>query len=397
MHLYESIKSAISCLLTNKGRLTLGIVSISIGVATLMGAVVISESRKVFLKREFEKIGSNLMTIWSEPKPGLFTLKDVEMIKRYEGVYRIAPYIGGINFPITYFNKSMEAFIYGTTPENKDMNNFTLKYGRFFTHQEVISRCNVGVIRNRLASNLFGKRNPVGETIFIIKGEKRFPMRVVGILNEVGIYQGGLGENEGIILPLTFMDENLISERRRGKLRHIKIQARDKTALKRLCKQTKSAFEIERNYSCSIYTYDEFIDAEYKILKRNTLIGISLSIIFFIVGGIGIMNIMLKSVLERTREIGIRKAVGAKNRDVLIQFLIEAFIIGMLGCFVGILIGIGGSYFISNWLIKTTTVIISLQTIVISCGVALILTLLFGLYPALRASSLSPIDALRYE
>ena len=109
------------------------------------------------------------------------------------------------------------------------------------------------------------------------------------------------------------------------------------------------------------------------------------------------MNIMLKSVIERTREIGIRKAVGAKNRDILTQFLAEAFIIGILGCLVGILIGIGVAYITSGWLIKTNVVIISLQTIFISCGAALILSLLFGLYPAYRASSLTPIDALRYE
>ncbi|MEW6607292.1 MAG: ABC transporter permease [bacterium] len=401
MWFLESIKSAISCLLANKGRLTLGVISISIGVATLMGAMVISESRKVFLKREIEKLGTNLMNVFTETRHRQFlTDKDVEMIKHCQGVLNVAGCAGGGGHQVQYFNKILDnVWVIGWEPQLREMINLSLKHGRFFTHQEEESQCNVGVIGNDLAYNLFGNKNPVGETIFIVVRGRKVPIRIIGVLKEIGIFQWYMAvvENNGIILPLTYIRGKILAKSWQGILRHIMVQTISTSAIKTAVKQIKKTFALQRNYSCDVITQQEVINYEYKLLKRTTMIGLCIATIFLIVGGIGIMSIMLKSVLERTREIGIRKAVGAKNRDILIQFLIEAFIIGILGCLVGILIGISGSYLISNWLIKTTTVIISLQTIFISSGVAIGLTLLFGLYPALRASSLNPIDALRYE
>ena len=406
MRFLESIKSSISSLLANRGRLILGIVSISIGVATLMSAMVLSESCKAFLRKEIEKIGVKLIRIAPKPSPNFFTDRDVEMIKRCSGVLKVATWSGAnFGFQVQYFNKTLKGIlIIDWMPQIKEMANLSLKYGRFFTQQEVESRCNVGVIGKDLAYNLFGETNPVGENIFMIDNNgHRFSVRVVGVLDEVGILQSNMAmvSNEGIILPFLYIREKIragtLPRKFHDRVGTIMVQTKNGVEAKEVMRQIEREFALHRNYSCRFFTPEDLITYEYKLLRRTTLIGICIAIIFLIVGGIGIMNIMLKSVIERTREIGIRKAVGAKNRDILTQFLAEAFIIGILGCLVGILIGIGVAYITSGWLIKTNVVIISLQTIFISCGAALILSLLFGLYPAYRASSLTPIDALRYE
>jgi len=400
MYLGESVKSAISCLLSNKGRLALGVISVSVGISTLMGVMILSESQRICLKREIEKMGTNLMLVGPYNRPYEFTDRDVDRIKRCQGVLKIASTVSRNWYQVQYFSKILEGvLIVGWTPEVKGMINLSLKQGRFFTQQEVESRCNVGVIGKDAAYNLFKNKNPVGETIFILVKGRKVPVRIIGVLKEIGVLQKIMAgvENNGLILPLTYMREKIFPERLQGKLAECMVQIADTSIVKRVVQQIKKEFLLNKNFPCSIILQEEFIKYEYDILKRTTLIGLCIAIIFLIVGGIGIMTIMLKSVLERTREIGIRKAVGAKNRDILIQFLVEASIIGIIGCLVGILMGSVGTYLISGWLIKTGEMVISLQTIVISCSVAFSLTLLFGIYPALKAAFLNPIDALRYE
>ncbi len=405
MYLCESIKNAISSFARNKERLIAGIISISISVGTMTGTMVISEGNKAFLKKEIEKVGLDLISVSSTHKPFLLTHKDVEMIKGIPNVSEVIGYICN-HLQIQYFNKSTDGLVVGHMLGIKEMARLSLKKGRFFNYQEVESRANVCVIGKNLAVKLFEKKNPVGERVFIQDVRKRHSFKIVGVLNEVGIFSMiAAVSNDVLIIPLTFFEKYMLAARLQGKVGWIVVQVIDNSKMKRVVEGIKREFTLKRKgYSCNMITQESLIADEYEIMKKINMIGLLLSIIFLTVAGIGIMMIMLKSVTERTKEIGIRKAIGAKKKEILVQFLIETLIIGILGCFVGIIMGMTGACFIAKNLIVSESLIqqsvsgiLSLGTIFITCGVGLTIAILSGVYPAYRAASVNPIDAIRYE
>jgi len=393
----DNIKDGIDSLRINKIRLILPVLSIMFGVAALVLISSVVEGEKRFISKEIEKLGAKLVSVSMRNMEGSlgFTPKDIEVIKnRCPGVKQVIP-LSISSVPIYAFNKSIEnAQIGGTISELKEVTSIPLTMGRFFTPEEVNNFSNVCVIGKEIYHKLFSKNSPIGKNLYLTgSANQRINLRIVGVIDKMNQQISGMIGEEGIFVPITIFQQRIVGP---GNIYSLLVETYNSEQVTKVVQNIKTIFEFKK-IPALVYAQKELLYAMTTINKKKTVFGYCLGILLLIVGGIGIMNIMLKSVLERTREIGIRKAVGAKNKDILIQFITEAGIIGILGCVGGVFIGIVGAYFVAGTLIKTSRPVISLLTIFISCGVAIILTILFGFSPASRASSLNPIDALRYE
>jgi len=282
----------------------------------------------------------------------------------------------------------------GTTPEFLDVRNFTIESGRFFNNQDVDTRKRVAVLGKTTVDNLFGDVYPLGQTIRINKA----PFIVIGVLEGKGQSAGDQDQDDFVAIPLTTAQERMMGI---TYIQTMSVQAAspevmnqvqdDITALLRsrhkLSSDMADNFTV-RNLASVMATVEE-------TTRTITLLLGNIAAIFLLVGGIGIMNIMLVSVTERTREIGIRKALGATYQNVLLQFLIEAIVIGVTGGLMGIGLGIGAAYTISA--VADWNTVISLSSILVAFGFSVAIGLFFGIYPAQKAALLDPIDALRYE
>ncbi|MEW6608375.1 MAG: ABC transporter permease [bacterium] len=399
MIILENIKDGINTLGINKTRVILPVLSILFGVASLVLISSVIEGEKRFILKEIEKMGSKLVSVSmrvSETEMSVgFTQKDTDaIIKRCAEVKQILP-ITSSSYPIYASNKSIDAAqVVGIAAELKEVTEIPLIMGRFFNQEEVNNLSNVCVIGEGIYHKLFKKIPPINQSIYLIgSANQKINLRIIGVFDKTNQQIQRMIDNEGIIVPITVFQKEIAGK---SNIFSLLVETYNSAQVSKAVQDIKAIFEL-RKISVIVYAPKELLSAQFSINKKATIFGFCLGILLLIVGGVGIMNIMLKSIIERTKEIGIRKAVGAKNRHILTQFLTEAFIIGILGCGIGVFIGIIGTHFIAGSLIKTSTPVISLLTIFVSCGVALILTLLFALYPASRASSLNPIDALRYE
>lgn len=397
MIILDNIKDGISSLRANKIRLILPLLSIIFGVASLVLITSVVEGEKRFISKEIEKLGARLISVSMrdmEMSQG-FTSKDIEgLMKSSPEIKQIIPLSISAS-PIYASNKSVEsAQIGGTVSELKEVTTIPLIMGRFFTPQEVNNLSNVCVIGKGIYHKLFRNQHPIGQSLYVVKGaNQRINLRIIGVLDKTNQQIHGMIGGEGIFVPITISQKKIAAG---GNIYSLLVETYSSKKVTKVVQDIKTIFELKK-IPVFVYAPKELLSAQATINRKATIFGYCLGILLLIVGGVGIMSIMLKSVIERTREIGVRKAVGAKNRDILIQFLAEAFIIGILGCLLGIFIGILGAHFVAGSLIKTGALAISPLIISVSSGAALVMTILFGLYPAFRASSLSPINALRYE
>jgi len=402
---WESITIALEGLKANKLRSVLTMLGIIIGVGAVIAMVSIGMGVRDKVQTSIASLGSNLLII----SPGAtsasgvrlaagsnnsLTNNDAQAIaKEVAGVSFVAPSVSR-QYQLVYGNKNWVTNVQGVTPEYLEVRNFAIEAGTFFTIKDMDTRNRVAILGKTTVDNMFGEVNPLGQTIRINKA----PFQIVGVLEAKGQSAGGMDQDDIVLIPLTTAQERMIGI---TYLHSISVQADNADVINqvqeditellrsrhRLTMNTPDNFTV-RNLAAVMATAEE-------TTQTITLLLGNIAAISLLVGGIGIMNIMLVSVTERTREIGIRKALGATYYNILLQFLIEAIVIGVTGGLIGILLGIGTSLAISA--VAGWNTVISVASILLAFGFSVLIGLFFGIYPARKAALLDPIEALRYE
>ncbi|MCX6705204.1 MAG: ABC transporter permease [Candidatus Woesebacteria bacterium] len=395
----EITKLAVRSLFRNKSRSILTMLGIIIGVSAVILLVSIGQGLQSYITQQFESLGSNLVMVLPgkvgtgggiSGAPNLagskLTLSDVDKLSRLGGAIETAG--GGIEMPstVSYLGKSKYTTTAGLTAEYQKMRNLTTSDGRMMTDSDVRAGRNVVDIGPGIVDVLFNGANPIGKQITI--GGQKF--QVVGVLSKIGSGGFGVDVNSFVVLPVTTA-QKLFGMK---SVQAIGVKAVDKDSIPAAITQVKK--ELGKRLKADDFSV---LDSSSLVATINQILGVvtfalgGIAAISLIVGGVGIMNIMLVSVTERTREIGLRKAVGAKPRDILVQFLIESVTLSVAGGGLGVAIGFLGSLIINQFITTTVT----FWSVALAFGVSAAIGIIFGVAPAARASKLNPIEALKYE
>jgi putative ABC transport system permease protein len=402
------IKIALDSILIHKLRSFLTVLGIIIGVSSVIIMVAIGNGAKLEIEKQISSIGSNLIIVlpgatssggvrFGTGTQMTLTIQDAEALKKE------SPYIEDTTFSIhevlqvVYKNMNWSSLVRGTNTSFFRIQEWELERGRFFNEEDIKSGNRVAVIGYTVVKNLFGLEDPIDKTIRI----KKIPFKVIGILKEKGTSPRGDDQDDVILVPYTTAQRNLFGNILPDRVRVIYIKARSLNDLFQAENDVKSILrqrhKIQRNQEddFSVRNITQSLQARQESSRVMTFLLGAIASISLIVGGIGIMNIMLVSVTERTKEIGIRMAVGATTYHIQIQFLIEAILLSIIGSILGILLGIAGA-FVSDFVFHFKA-ILSLDSIIISLFLTMMIGVVFGFYPAYKASLLDPIEALRYE
>jgi putative ABC transport system permease protein len=412
----ESVRIALRALAANKLRTCLTMLGMVIGVGAVIALVAIGEGASASVEGRFAALGANVVTVLpgrssSGAARGAagsgtsLTYEDAQALGR-QGA---APAVAAVaperwNFgQIIAGAQNTNARITGTTPAYQEVFDFRPTTGEFFTEEQLQQRANVAVLGAKVAETLFPNADPVGQSIRVNAGGASVYLRVIGVMQKKG--GGGLGDRDDqILVPITTSMTRLRGQRTASgaqSITNINVKARNTKSVDDAVRQV-SALLLERGHtpdSFQILNVQDQIEAEKQASQTLTILLAAIAGISLVVGGIGIMNIMIVSVTERTREIGIRKAVGARRRDILWQFLMEALVVSVAGGLAGIAAGIGASFLAEGQTLngqQIQTVIVP-GSILLAFGVSAGIGLFFGIYPASRAARLHPIEVLRYE
>lgn len=415
MKFFESLAIAIRSILANKLRSSLTMLGIIIGVGAVITLMSVGRGAQASITSTFEKMGTNVLYVMSTSSKGggmvaiqygtmtpNLTLDDAKALERIDSVVAVAS-VNENYVEVTAGGESKAAIIHGVSPEYLQVYNRTIAEGQFFSDRDIASRNTVVVLGSEVASYLFGSDDPVGQTVKI-KG-KRF--NVIGVFEPKGGSIMGISIDDVVVTPITTFQTKLFT----------KQTARGEDAVQEIALQVASAGAIDnvRGEVETILRHRHRIaagdDDDFAVVSMEQMLGMlqqvtgiftivlgAIASISLLVGGIGIMNIMLVSVTERTREIGIRKAVGAKRRDILFQFLLEAAMLSLVGGGIGIAGGWMLSFLISHVKISGITIhsTVSPDIVILAASVSIFIGVVSGIYPAMRAARLNPIDALHY-
>ncbi len=403
------LRVAVSSLTAHTMRTVLTMLGIVIGVAAVIALVGVGTGAQAQVVSQFQSLGSNLVTVTAMPSFGFsqsglqqssrtLTMKDVSAIKSLATSVSLVAPLYSTNATVTYGGSTTSTTINGVTEEYATVRNTTVTRGRFLTQEDNDNMAMVVVLGTSVVEDLFGSSdvNAIGETVRI----NRQNYEVIGVLKSKG-QSGPQNQDDVIIMPLRTAQLKL-GGAGTNTVRSINLQVR--TAGEMDLAQAQVTAILRSLHGLATGADNDFlVQNQADILSSvaetsgtfTTLLG-SIAAISLLVGGIGIMNIMLVSVTERTREIGLRKAVGAKRSDILTQFLTEAIVISVLGGVIGVVLGVVGAQVITP-LLGSSQAIVTTQSVVLALAVSLAIGVFFGLYPTNRAASLNPIDALRYE
>ncbi len=404
------MRVSITSLVAHKMRSFLTMLGVVIGVGAVIALVAVGQGAQAQVVSQFQSLGSNLLTVSSQMNFGFsrqglqqsqrkLNDKDVEAIRALAtGVKLVAPEYGANSTTVSYAGKTASPSITGVTSDYVMVRNVKVKSGRFIAPEDDANLAMVAVLGPTAVEDLFGSSsiNPVGETIRI----NRQNYTVVGVLQAKG--QSGPNNQDNVIyLPLRTAQIKL-GGAGTNTVRSINLQVRSAEEMDLAQAQVTAILRSLHGLAAGANN-DFMVQNQADILSTveqttgtfTTLLG-SIAAISLLVGGIGIMNIMLVSVTERTREIGLRKAVGAKRGDILVQFLAEAIVLSVAGGVIGVAAGVGTARFIGP-LIGYSRTLVTASSVILALGVSLGIGIFFGFYPANRASRLNPIDALRYE
>lgn len=323
------------------------------------------------------------------------TLGDAEALRQLPGMAAVAPFVSGSGQLVAGSN-NWSSPTYGVTPAFFQVRNWDVSQGSLFGYPEVRTGARVALLGKVSAQNLFGEQDPVGKYVRI----KNRPFLIVGVLAEKGQTLDGRDQDDVVVIPLTTAQRQLFGNQFPGTVRQMLVQAQDATSMAGLetdmnallRQRHKLGENVESDFTVRNLT--ALFEASAAATQTMSLLLGAIASVSLLVGGIGIMNIMLVSVSERTREIGIRMAIGASRRDILRQFLLEALVICLLGGLIGVGLGVGGAWLVS---LTDTMVEVSSRSILLAFTFSAAVGLFFGWYPARRAANLRPIEALRHD
>ena len=404
----STIKISLRALRVNKMRSALTILGIIIGVGAVITMLAVGTGARQRIGEQIASMGSNLLMVL----PGATTsggarmgagsqmtlsTSDAEAIlKECPAVLHVAPVLGGVA-QVIYGNQNWSTGVTGTTPAMLEVRDWPLSEGRPFAEEDVRSASKVCLLGQTVVDNLFGSIDPIGQIVRI----KNVPFTVIGVLDRKGQSPNGQDQDDTIYIPVTTAQKKIFGTTFPGMVRIIMVKAKGAEDLSQAEKQItellrqRHRIAQKQDDDFTVRNLTQMMQAAEESAKIMALLLGAVASVSLLVGGIGIMNIMLVSVTERTREIGIRMAVGAKTWDIRLQFLIEALILSLIGGGIGIVIGVSGSQVLST--IAGWPTIISLFSIFLAFGFSGVVGIFFGFYPAMKASLLDPIEALRYE
>ena len=401
MGLLETFRTAFESLVSNKLRAALTMLGVIIGVTSVVTLLALGAGVQSYINSQLTGLGTNLLTISSLANvPGArLTNKDVEAIRmNVPTVKRVVPLVSG-NLPVVAGTRTENYAINGTAPDNFPMRNINIEQGVSFSAEDNEGRIRNVVLGYQVALDFFPDQPAVGQTLLI----NNVPFRVVGVTEKKGS-SGGTSSDDTVYVPLTVAQEKLFVNRAGGLQSVSSITA--EAASSDVSSQTAQAIAevLRRQHNLLFGQEDDFrvFDLASALTALNTIIAAlqtflaAIGAISLLVGGIGIMNIMLVSVTERTREIGVRKAIGASPGSIRLQFLVEALVVTVIAGALGVLLAMGLAVVIGR--VQTTIIPeVQLSAVAIAFGVSVLIGVVFGFYPAFRASLLQPVEALRYE
>jgi putative ABC transport system permease protein len=415
------MRVALRALVANKLRTILTMLGIVIGVGAVITMMSVGQGAQTQVTQSIRSMGTNLLFV----RPGstnqggvrsaagsaqTLTLEDAEALANPANAPSIALVAPEANSFVQVIagGSNVNTRVTGTTPEYQEVRNIRPVAGEFITHQHVDRVALVVVLGANVAEQLFGAADPIGQSIRVAAGTgsqaRALTFRVIGVMER----KGGTGfgnQDDQIYVPITTLQRRLVSQRSaigQRTVQTINVQVADEKLMAQAVEEIGEVLRRRHRVAQDDFT---ILSQEDMLATANQVTGVmtillgSIAGISLIVGGIGIMNIMLVSVTERTREIGIRKAVGARRRDIMLQFLIEALTVSLAGGALGLLLGVAGAHAIGSLNVngQQVSTVVPLEAIILAVAVSAVIGIAFGLYPATRAARLNPIEALRYE
>ena len=408
MNMPSTVKISLRALRVNKMRSALTMLGIIIGVAAVITMLAVGRGASNKISEQIASVGSNLIIVLpgSTTASGIrlgsgatqnLTRSDAEAIKQEcSAVATTAPILNG-SAQIIYGNANWPSIVFGTDENMLEVREWTLASGRNFYDQEIRSAAKICLLGQTVVDNLFGNDDPLHKTVRI----KKVPFVVIGVLAPKGQSMLGQDQDDIVYVPVSSAQRNLFGRWFPGTVRSIMVKARSTEELDRAEQQIKELLRQrhrigpDQEDDFTVRNLTQMMQMAEQASRVMALLLAAIAGVSLLVGGIGIMNIMLVSVTERTREIGIRMAVGAKTWDIRLQFIIEAVILSLIGGLIGVLLGVLFAQllsFFAGW-----TILISTYSILLSFGFSGLVGIFFGFYPAYKASLMNPIDALRHE
>jgi len=408
MNFPMTLRIALKALGRNKMRSGLTMLGIIIGVGAVIAMIAIGSGAKARIQEQIASMGSNLLIVLSGSATSggirfgsgsvpTLTVEDSKAIaSELSAVKYAAPVLQGVT-QIVFGNQNWATITFASTPEVLLIRDWPVIKGRSMIQSDVEGAAKVCLLGQTVVDNLFGDIDPVGQVVRL----KQFPFTVVGVLSIKGQTTWGQDQDDVVYVPLTTGQRLLFGQQFPGMVRSISVQATGPDTMNLAEDQItgllrqRHRIRANQDNDFSVRNLTEAMSAAEESAKVMSILLGAIASISLLVGGIGIMNIMLVSVTERTREIGIRMAVGARGRDILWQFLVEALVLSLIGGIIGIILGVGASKIISQMFRWPT--LISVQALLLSFSFAGGVGIFFGFYPARKAAQLDPIEALRFE
>jgi len=391
----------------NRLRTLLTMLGMVFGVGAVIMMLAIGQGAQLMVNESIASMGSNLFIVLSGSTSagGLrqgsgtvptLTLADAQAIGELPEIAAVAPSLPN-NAQLIYASNNWSTQVSGTTPAYLDVREWPVISGEAFSDSDVRSATRVLLMGQTVARNLFGDENPVGKMVRV----KNSPFLVLGILSSKGQSLDGRDQDDTVFVPITTAQRQLFGNQFPGMVRFVMVKAKSAEVMDKAERGMNELLKVRHRIhpgqedDFSVRNLTAVAQAAAGTTKAmSTMLG-AIASVSLLVGGIGIMNIMLVSVTERTREIGIRMAIGARRRDILLQFLFEAVMISLAGSFIGVVVGIACAYFFSRF--NDALVVVTLSSVLLAFGVAVAVGVFFGFYPARKAADLKPIEALRFQ